>query len=225
MALAWRAVRSPARADEEEGAVTWTARTAIKWMLCGRGDGVAALQPATPRRAMRAPSGGLRHRSGSDEGVQARRPWPLTFDERARTAAALCDVIIPAEDEITRRPRRSTCTTSSTSGSARRIRSNARSRDRRGTGVDRRGIAAALRQAFHELSDAQQTRSATTSATSRRRSRSSSCGGVLREYRDLTAGGFYTTPAGMKDIGYIGNVPLDKFDGPPLEVLRKAGLA
>ena len=45
------------------------------------------------------------------------------------------------------------------------------------------------------------------------------------KFRDLTAGGFYTTPVGMKDIGYTGNVPLEKFDGPPLEALKKAGLA
>ncbi|HUQ10493.1 MAG TPA: gluconate 2-dehydrogenase subunit 3 family protein [Steroidobacteraceae bacterium] len=44
-------------------------------------------------------------------------------------------------------------------------------------------------------------------------------------FRDLTAGGFYTTPVGMKDIGYTGNTPLAKFDGPPLEALKKAGLA
>jgi hypothetical protein len=30
---------------------------------------------------------------------------------------------------------------------------------------------------------------------------------------------------GMKDIGYTGNTPLAKFDGPPLEALKKAGLA
>ena len=29
----------------------------------------------------------------------------------------------------------------------------------------------------------------------------------------------------MKDIGYVGNVPLAKFDGPPLAVLKKVGLA
>jgi hypothetical protein len=44
-------------------------------------------------------------------------------------------------------------------------------------------------------------------------------------FRDLTAGGFYTTPVGMKDIGYVGNVPLATFDGPPLEALKEAGLA
>jgi Gluconate 2-dehydrogenase subunit 3 len=44
-------------------------------------------------------------------------------------------------------------------------------------------------------------------------------------FRDLTAGGFYTTPQGMKDIGYVGNMPLATFDGPPAEVLQKLGLA
>ncbi len=44
-------------------------------------------------------------------------------------------------------------------------------------------------------------------------------------YRDLTAGGFYTTPQGRKDVRYVGNVPLPRFDGPPLEVLKKVGLA
>jgi hypothetical protein len=43
-------------------------------------------------------------------------------------------------------------------------------------------------------------------------------------YRDLTVGAFYSTPPGWKDIGYIGNVPLAKFDGPPAELLQKLGL-
>ena len=42
--------------------------------------------------------------------------------------------------------------------------------------------------------------------------------------RDLTATGFYTTREGMKDLKYIGNVPLQKFDGPPPEVLKHLGL-
>jgi len=43
--------------------------------------------------------------------------------------------------------------------------------------------------------------------------------------RDLTAVGFYTTDAGMRDLQYIGNVALPRFDGPPPEVLRHLGLA
>jgi hypothetical protein len=45
------------------------------------------------------------------------------------------------------------------------------------------------------------------------------------QYRQLIAAGYYTTPQGMRDIGYVGNVPLAKFDGPPKEVLKKIGLA
>jgi hypothetical protein len=43
-------------------------------------------------------------------------------------------------------------------------------------------------------------------------------------FRDLTAGGFYSTPIGMKDIGYIGNVPRSGFPGPPLALLEELGL-
>jgi len=46
----------------------------------------------------------------------------------------------------------------------------------------------------------------------------------FKRYRDLTAGGYYTTPEGMKDIGFVGNVAIDKFGGPPAEVLKQLGL-
>jgi hypothetical protein len=44
-------------------------------------------------------------------------------------------------------------------------------------------------------------------------------------FRNLTTTGFYTTPAGMKDIGYRGNTPLMRFEGPPAEIRAKVGLA
>lgn len=43
-------------------------------------------------------------------------------------------------------------------------------------------------------------------------------------FRDLTAGGFYTTPQGRQDLQYMGNVALTHFEGPPAEVLKKVGL-
>jgi hypothetical protein len=43
-------------------------------------------------------------------------------------------------------------------------------------------------------------------------------------FRDLTAAGFYSTPVGRKDLGYIGNVPLARFDGPPSALLKKLNL-
>ncbi len=39
------------------------------------------------------------------------------------------------------------------------------------------------------------------------------------KFRDLCASGYYTTPEGMKDIGYVGNVPSPEFKGPTPEVL------
>lgn len=47
----------------------------------------------------------------------------------------------------------------------------------------------------------------------------------FRRFRDLTAVGFYTTPIGSNDLGYRGNVPLAKFEGPPKELLVKLGVA
>jgi Gluconate 2-dehydrogenase subunit 3 len=43
-------------------------------------------------------------------------------------------------------------------------------------------------------------------------------------YRDLTAAGFYSSPVGRKDLGYIGNVPLASFEGPPPELLKRLNL-
>ena len=42
--------------------------------------------------------------------------------------------------------------------------------------------------------------------------------------RDLTATGFYTSEIGVKDIGYIGNVP-NQWNGVPSDVLKQYGLA
>lgn len=46
----------------------------------------------------------------------------------------------------------------------------------------------------------------------------------FRRFRELTAIGYYTTPVGMKALGYVGNEPLVAFDGPPAEVLKRLGL-
>ncbi len=42
--------------------------------------------------------------------------------------------------------------------------------------------------------------------------------------RDLTSGAFWTTEEGMQDLQYIGNVPLERWDPPPPEVLEYLGL-
>lgn len=42
--------------------------------------------------------------------------------------------------------------------------------------------------------------------------------------RDLTASGFYTSEIGVKDVGYIGNIP-NQWNGVPEDVLKQHGLA
>lgn len=46
----------------------------------------------------------------------------------------------------------------------------------------------------------------------------------FKRYRELTAGAFFTTPEGLKDVGYRGNVPLAVFPKPPADLLRRLGL-
>jgi len=43
-------------------------------------------------------------------------------------------------------------------------------------------------------------------------------------FRGLSAAGYYSTPEGWKAIGYVGNVALASFEGPPPEVLKQLGL-
>jgi hypothetical protein len=47
----------------------------------------------------------------------------------------------------------------------------------------------------------------------------------FNRFRYLAASGYYTTPQGWKDIGYVGNVPTVNFDGPTPEALKHLGLA
>jgi hypothetical protein len=44
------------------------------------------------------------------------------------------------------------------------------------------------------------------------------------KFRSLAASAYYGTEAGWKAIGYVGNVPLPSFDGPPKEVLDRLGV-
>jgi hypothetical protein len=47
----------------------------------------------------------------------------------------------------------------------------------------------------------------------------------FRNFRDLTATGFWTTKMGFTDLGYIGNTVVAVWEGCPPEQLKKLGLA
>jgi hypothetical protein len=156
--------------------------------------------------------------------------WPLTFTSQQRhTARVLCDLIIPAD-------------TSSPSASEVGVVdfidewiSAPYERQRK----DREMVLAGLawlnheaasrygpRKSFAALSHKQHTAICDDICfVAKAKRRFVKAAKFFARYRDLTAGGFYTTPQGRKDVRYVGNVPLPRFDGPPPEVLKKVGLA
>ena len=46
----------------------------------------------------------------------------------------------------------------------------------------------------------------------------------FNRFRDLCAGGFYTSKMGIKDLGYVGNTAVGEWNGCPDEALKKLGL-
>lgn len=203
-------------------------RDAIKWMLTAaaslavlKRDGFSADAPAAPAKGYGTDPDLLKEYKPGDL-------WPLTFsDAQRRTAAALCDVIIPADAK-------------SPSASALHVHEfidewiSAPYPDQvRDKPVVLDGLAwieaesqKRFQLGFADLVHKQQTLICDDICYSAKAAPEfKKAAQFFKKFRDLTSGGFYTTPEGMKDIGYVGNVPLDKFDGPPPEVLQKLGLA
>ncbi len=155
-------------------------------------------------------------------------PWPLTLTAAARlTTAALCDLVIPADDHSP---------AASSVGVVDFIDEwvSAPYPQQRG---DREIVLPGLLwieaesqqrfgKAFPSLDDRQRSAIADDICSpGKAAAQFQNAAKFFAKFRDLTAGGFYTTPVGWKDLGYVGNVSLEKFDGPPVEALKKAGLA
>ena len=151
--------------------------------------------------------------------------WPLTFNEpQRRTARALCDVIIPADDASP---------AASAVGVPDFIDEWISSPYPAQAG-DRRTILDGLKwiddeamrrfqKPFADLTLDQQTAICEDLASAKSKDKKAAT--FFKRYRDLTAGGYFTTPEGMKAIGYVGNMPSATFEGPPIEALKHVGLA
>ncbi|MGO9991451.1 MAG: gluconate 2-dehydrogenase subunit 3 family protein [Steroidobacteraceae bacterium] len=153
--------------------------------------------------------------------------WPLTLDEaQRRTAAALCDLIIPADAH-------------SPSASAVGVvdfldewvsAPYPRQRHDRSTlleGLTWIDAEASRRfaQRFADLTDAEQHAILDDICyAANAQPGFAHAAKFFARFRDLTAGGFYSAPEGRQDLGYRGNVRQSSFDGPPREVLRQLGL-
>lgn len=202
-------------------------REAIKWMLSAVGS-VALLDHDAFAQAPGISAGAG---YGVDPNLlKSYKPgdlWPLALNAtQRRTAAALCDVIIPAEGGA---PSASALGVHDFVNEWISAPYPAHQRDR-AVIVD--GLAwvdeestRRFGKAFHKLA-MQQHHAICDDICFEPKAKAEfkTAAAFFRRYRDLTAGGFYTTPAGMKDIGYVGNVALPAFKGPPQEVLRRLGV-
>jgi hypothetical protein len=200
-------------------------RTAIKWVMAAS----AALR--LPGMTFEANAAATAAGYGKDPDLlkvyESGALWPLTFTKEQRAlATVLCDTIIPADDQ-------------SPSASAVGVVDfidewisapyPAQVADRRTVlegfvwldeEAQRRHGAG-----FSKLDSAQLQAICGELSAVKVQPQLAKAAVFFSRYRALTAGGFYTTPIGMKDLRYVGNVAMTTFDGPPAAVLKQLGLA
>jgi hypothetical protein len=203
-------------------------RAAIKWMLAAAAaTAVADRIIAGPAAAATPATQGYGVDALLNQEYAPGAFWPLTMTEaQRRTAAALCDLIIPPEKGLP---------------GAKELKVydfidewiSSPYPDQRG---DRTTVLEGLAwidleagrrfgRDFADLTPAQMAAIADDICHAPDAKPELAKGAkFFARFRDLTAGAYFATPTGMKDIGYVGNVPLATFDGPPPAVLAKLGL-
>lgn len=213
-------------------------RTAIKWMLAAAASATIPLrgrgQGADPQERGRAsdarPPSTVGY--GTDPNlVREYKPgdlWPLTMTDTQRaTAAALCAVVIPADEK---------------SPSAADLHVHdfidewisspypEQQHDRepilKGLVWIEEESGRRFGKGFDRLSDEQRVAICDDICDpAQAKPELADAAAFFARFRALTTGGFYTTPEGMSDIGYVGNRPSLTFEGPSPEILKQVGLA
>jgi len=201
-------------------------RTALKWVLAAS----AALQlPAGTTLAQGTAKSATGY--GKDPNLlkiyQVGELWPLTLNEHQRaTATVLSDLIIPADDE---------------SPAASKVGvvdfidewiSAPYPNNQSDKSVVVPGLAwldqesqRRFKNNFAALMEKERVAICDDISAAKPAAQFEQAAKFFARYRALTAGGYYTTPVGMKDLRYVGNVAMTTYDGPPPEVLKKLGLA
>jgi len=200
-------------------------RSSMQWMLA------ALALPELTASAVAAPTK-TRKGYGTDPVLTHRHAlgelWPLSFDAaQRRCAAALCALIIPADEH---------------SPSAAELEVHQfidewisapypqQQKDRALIVEGLAWISAEAQRrfggkAFAELAEGEQRSIADDICWQPKATPAlEQAARFFARFRDLTAGGFYTTPQGTKDLGFVGNRPSATFDGPPEAVLKIVGV-
>ncbi|HEV8689594.1 MAG TPA: gluconate 2-dehydrogenase subunit 3 family protein [Ideonella sp.] len=201
-------------------------RESLQWMLAvatlpaSASAGATAAQPKKPAGYGTDPKLTRTYRSGE--------LWPLTFNAtQRRCAAALCGLIIPADEH---------------SPSAAELEvhlfidewiSAPYPEHAKDKALIVKGLAwldAEAKRRFHTTfaqAEAAQQQAICDEICweAQAPKRLASQAKFFARFRDLTAGGFYTTPQGTKDLGFVGNTPSEHFDGPPQAVINIVGVS
>ena len=221
-------------------------RTALKWMTTAAASAVllprafAQAVPGEPGVTIAGAYEGAGYGTDPDliKDYAPGELWPLTFnDHQRRTAAALCGLIIPADEK----------SPSAADLKVHDFIDEWISSPYPGQRGDREVILAGLVELdarcearhqvkFVDLRINQQARICSELARLETLTRGAEAAldddarslrraqRFFRRFRQLTAGGFYTTPEGMKDVGYLGNVALSEQPKPPADLLARLGL-
>jgi hypothetical protein len=195
-------------------------RQALKWVLAASAT-LSVLDSAT------LVAGVSKKGYGTDPNLmEVYKPgdlWPLTFNKKQHgTVSALCDVILPADDKSPSASQLKVPDFLDEWISAPYPKQQA---DQKEFVAGLAWLEAESTRRFHkgfaDLSEAQQHQICDDICSVEKASASMKAGAqFFDKFRELAMGGFYSTPEGSKDIQYLGNVPLTKFDGPPPEVLK-----
>ena len=184
----------------------------------------AASPPAQPAR----PASGPRGTPSDPDLLRPKKDWPrkLNATELA-TLAALCDMIIPADERSPSASKVGAPAYINEHVSA-PYENNARDLVRVRGGVSWLNLESQKRfgKVFTGLTNAQKTAICDDICYAPRAKPEFLTGArFFSLVRNLTATAFYTTDEGMKDIGYIGNVAQLNWGPPPPAVLKHLGLA
>jgi len=197
---------------------------------CGPAGDSGAAGTATSGRASlpvlgQTPAKGPRGTPSDPDLINAKVTWDMKLlPSELVTLAALCDMIIPADEKS---PAASTVGAHDyiNEWASRPGGDSSLVRIRGGVVWLNRESATRFGKAFHELTDAERTAICDDicylpNAKPEHRFAAQ----FFDTVRDQTATAFYTTPEGWKDIGYIGNVALPTFEGPNAEIRRMIGV-
>jgi hypothetical protein len=193
-----------------------TRRDTLAWLM--RAMALTAAGPAAAQ-AGAAPAPIIGPGYGTDPNlVHPVRPWPLTLGkEQLKTVTRLADLILPADEHS---PAASALGVPEFVDEWVSAPYPAQSSDRRVVLAGLEWLDHAAGGRFADVSDAKAAEILDT-ICDQHTAHDAAAAEFFARFRRICMTGFYTTPEGWADVGYVGNKPSQTFADPPAEVLAR----